>query len=155
MKRFVMFCVLTVTMSAVAMRAQTPAANTCSNATLTGAYGISLNGTWAAPSALPNTSVLPGHIEQVIGVVVQVFDGKGTFSQTNNIKGAFSGILPNQPASGTYIINADCSGTYTLNDSQFLVPIVTQIMIVKSGTEFLGVVVAPQDMMVSVSASKI
>jgi hypothetical protein len=153
MKRLVMLCAVTVLMSASAMRAQPP--GTCNNRTLVGAYGITFSGTWAAPSALPNTSALPGDIENVIGVVIQTFDGLGNFSQTNNIKGANSGIIPNYPASGTYSINSDCTGTYTLTDDQFPLQIVTQIVIVKSGTEFRGVVVSPQAMMVRVDGSKI
>jgi hypothetical protein len=154
MKRLMTLCGFALTMSVATLHAQqTPAA--CSNATLDGTYGINLSGTWAAPSVLPDSVFVPGHIEQMIGVVIQTFDGKGSFTQTNNIKGEVSGIIANYPASGTYTINANCTGTFTLTDNEWPVPIITQIVIVNSGAQIRGVVVAPQLMMVVVNGIKL
>jgi hypothetical protein len=141
--------------SVFGMRAQqTPAATTCGNETLNGAYGVSIAGTRPAPSVLPNSLFLPGYIEQVIGVAIQIFDGQGGFSQTDNLKGLVSGITPNRPGSGTYSVNSDCTGTYTLNNKGVPFPIVTQIVIVDSGAEFRGVVVSPQAVMVTANGRK-
>jgi len=77
-------------------------ATTCSNQTLQGVYGISINGTRPAPpppSGIPN--YVPGTIEQVIGVDTRTFDGQGNFTQISNEKGSLSGILvPTPPATG-------------------------------------------------------
>ncbi len=154
MKRITMCSVLTLLISTVGMRAQAPAATTCSNATLNGAYGVSISGTRPAPSVLPNSIVLPGYIEQAIGVVIQIFDGQGTFSQTDNVKGSISGITPNRPGTGIYSVNADCTGTYTLNNKGVPFPIVTQMVIVESGAEFRGIVVSPQAVMISANGRK-
>jgi hypothetical protein len=147
MKRVVMFSVVAVALSTVAMQAQTPQVTGCSNANLSGSFGVLVTGTRPAPSALPNGNFLTGYIEQVSGVVVQIFDGKGTFTQTDNLKGSVSGITANRVGSGTYTVNADCSGTYTLNVTGVAVPVVTQIVVVSTGTQFWGTVVSPQTTM--------
>jgi hypothetical protein len=155
MKRIVIFNVFAMMMSSVAMHAQqTPPATTCSDATLNGAYGVSISGTRPAPSVLPNIPLFPGAIEQAIGVVIQIFDGQGSFSQTDNVKGSISGITPNRPGSGTYSVNPDCTGTYTLNNKGVPFPIVTQMVIVDGGAEFRGVVVSPQPVMIRANGRK-
>ncbi len=155
MKLTVICDVFALMMSAAVMYAQgTPAPAACSNATLTGAYGVSISGTRPAPSVLPNIATLPGYIEQAIGVAVQIFDGQGNFTQMDNVKGSVSGITPNRPGSGTYSVNSDCTGTYMLNNKGVPFPIVTQIVIVNSGAEFRGVVVSPQAVMISASGYK-
>ena len=152
MKRITTFSAFALLTFTVGMRAQAPAAATCSNATLNGAYGVSISGTRPAP--VGNGNFLPGYIEQVIGVVIQTFDGQGNFSQTDNVKGTVSGIIPNRPGSGTYSVNADCTGTYTVNNKGVPFPIVTQMVIVDGGAEFRGIVVSPQPVMVSANGRK-
>lgn len=154
MKRIAIFNVFALMLSTAAMRAQTPAATSCSNATLNGAYGVSISGTRPAPSVLPNLLFVPGAIEQAIGVAIQIFDGQGTFSQTDNVKGSISGIVPDRPGSGIYSVNSDCTGTYTLNNKGVPFPIVTHIVIVDSGSEFRGIVVSPQPVMVTANGRK-
>lgn len=142
-------------MSTAAMHGQqTPVAPTCSNATLTGAYGVSSIGTQPAPSVLPNLLFVPGSIEQAIGLSIQIFDGQGSFSQTDNMKGSASGVTTNRSGSGTYSINSDCTGMFTLIMKAPFVPVVTQIVVVDSGAEFRGVVVSPQTMMLSANGRK-
>jgi len=155
MKRIVICNVFAVMISAAALCAQeTSGATTCSNATLDGAYGVNISGTRPAPSVLPNIAVLPGYIEQAIGVVIQIFDGQGNFAQIDNVKGSISGITPNRPGSGVYSVNSNCTGTYTLNNKGVPFPIVTQIVIVDSGAEFRGIVVSPQPVMISANGRK-
>src|ERR1017187_2636488 len=72
-----------ILMAAAAAQAQT----VCSNATLKGHYGVQISGTRPAPSVLGGIQATPGTIEQVAGVVVQIFDGAGGFTQTDNVKG--------------------------------------------------------------------
>ena len=154
MKRIVIFNVLALLAFTAAMRAQTAAATTCSNATLNGAYGVSISGTRPAPSVLPNSIVLPGYIEQAIGVVIQIFDGQGNFTQTDNVKGSISGITPNRPGLGTYSVNSDCTGTYSVNNKGVPFPIVTQMVIVDGGAEFRGIVVSPQPVIIMANGRK-
>jgi hypothetical protein len=154
MKRIVIFPLFTLMMSTAALRAETAAATTCSNGTLNGAYGVNISGTRPAPTVLPNLLYFPGAIEQVIGVAIQIFDGQGNFSQTDNVKGSVSGITPNRPGSGTYSVNSDCTGTYTINIKGAPAPIVTHFVIVDSGAEFKGVVVSPQPVMVTANGRK-
>ncbi len=73
----------------------------CSETTVSGAYGIQIQGTRPAPG---------GQIESVIGVVLRNYDGHGSFSQVSNVKGSITGTVPDSPSSGTYEVNADCTG---------------------------------------------
>lgn len=154
MKRIVAVNISVLIASAVVLRAQAPVTAACSNATLNGAYGVSISGSRPAPSVLPNLLFIAGAVEQVIGVVIQTFDGQGNFTQTDNVKGSLSGITPNRPGSGTYSVDADCTGTYTLNNKGVPFPIVTQMVIVDSGNEFRGVVVSPQPVMIAANGRK-
>ena len=101
--------------SAVSARAQD--ATRCSNQTLIGDYGYTLNGQIQPPGAA--TSVP----QQGIGMVH--FNGDGTFTQVDFVmtNGAPS-ITPVTPLnsngfrtdeSGTYTVNSDCTGTRTIN----------------------------------------
>ena len=123
----------------------------CTVETLNGDYGISISGTRPAPpplSGIPN--YVPGTIEQVIGVGVRTFDGRGNFTQTTNEKGALSGILvPNLSASGTYTVNSDCSGTLTLHIPNLSFPVVYDFVVTDRAREFLAIVASPQLVMVT------
>jgi hypothetical protein len=140
-------------LSAAALPGQTPAAGTCSNASLKGSYGVALSGTRPAPTILPNVNFLPGAMEQVIGVVIMIPDGNGNFTQTDNVKGSLSGITPNRPGTGTYTVNADCTGTYTVLNAGSP-PIVNQFVLVNGGASFMSIVVSPQPVMVTAQGTK-
>jgi hypothetical protein len=78
----------------------------CSVASLKGAYGFQISGT------------VPG-VLAIGGVARVVFDGQGNFTQTDDLQILVSGQAPivilDRPGSGTYTINPDCTGTETLN----------------------------------------
>lgn len=138
-----------ILMAATAAQAQT----VCSNATLKGDYGVQIAGTRPAPSVLSGIQATPGTIEQVAGVVVQIFDGAGGFTQTDNVKGSLSGIALDRPGAGTYSVNPDCSGTFTVNNPG-APPIVNRFVIVDNGQAFTTVVVSPQAVMVTAIGKK-
>lgn len=124
----------------------------CSNATLTGTYGLSINGTRPVP---PSLNFPPGTIEQLIGVETETFDGNGNFTQIDNVKGSLSGILvPNHAVSGSYTVNADCTGKVNLTTGVPF-PIVVDIVIVNHGQEFRGIVASPQLVMVSSNGRRV
>jgi hypothetical protein len=50
----------------------------------------------------------------VIGVAVRTYDGAGSFTQIDNLKGAVTGIVPDRPGSGTYQVNEDCTAIAVL-----------------------------------------
>lgn len=156
MNRIVKSLMVASMLSTTALHAQPPAASAaCSNQTLQGAYGVQISGTRPAPSILPGFGFyLPGAMEQVIGVVIQNFDGNGNFTQVDNVKGSLSGIIFDRPAVGTYIVNADCTGTFTLNNPGVPFPIINRFVIVDSGKEFLSIVVSPQAVMVAARGRK-
>lgn len=125
----------------------------CSTATLRGSYGVQITGTRPAPSILSGIQATPGTTEQVVGVAVQIFDGAGAFTQTDNVKGSLSGITLDRPSTGTYSVNPDCTGTYTVHNAGSP-PIVNRIQIVDNGQSFLTAVVSPQPVMVTAVGRK-
>ena len=125
----------------------------CSNATLRGYYGLQIVGTRPAPSVLSGIQATPGTIEQVAGVVVQVFDGAGGFTQTDNVKGSLSGIALDRAGAGGYSVNPDCTGTFTVNNLGSP-PIVNRFVIVDNGQAFMTAVVSPQAVMVTATGRK-
>jgi hypothetical protein len=125
----------------------------CSNATLRGYYGLQITGTRPAPSILSGIQATPGTIEEVAGVVVQVFDGAGGFTQTDNVKGSLSGIKFDRAGAGDYSVNPDCSGTFTVNNPGSP-PIVNRFVISDNGQAFTTVVVSPQAVMVTATGRK-
>ena len=125
----------------------------CSTATLQGAYGVQISGTRPAPSVAPGAPGFVGQLEQVIGLVTEVFDGKGNFTQVDNVKGTVSGISPDRPGGGTYTVNPDCSGNL------IVVPvpgtqIVQKIVIVDGGKEYRSITITPDAVNVSAVGRK-
>lgn len=147
MNRITMLAIVPLVLCTSALHAQL-SAGACSNATLNGAYGVALSGTRPNPTN-------PSSMEQVIGTVIQIFDGFGNFTQTDNVKGSQSGITFDRPGLGTYSINVDCTGTYTINVAGSPFPIVNRFVIVDGGREFRAVVVSPQAVMVTANGRKV
>jgi hypothetical protein len=124
--------------------AGTAAAQGCSNATLTGTYGIQMQGT---------SSDMGGGTQSVIGIVLRTYDGMGTFTQTDNIKGSVTGITPDRPGSGTYQVNADCSGSTQFEPAPG-VSIMEKIVVVEGGAQIWSIVTTPADSMVTTVQKK-
>ena len=120
----------------------------CSNAVLDGDYGFSVSGT--RPSGPP-----PSNLEEIVGVAMTRFDGKGGLTQTDNIHGSINGFLaPDRPGTGTYSINADCTGTMTLT-----VPgqptLSLRIVVVDDGKEVRTAVMTPAAAMVTSNGRRV
>jgi hypothetical protein len=79
----------------------------CSNASLTGSYGFQIDGR------------IPG-VLAIGGIARVVFDGKGNFTQTDDVQIFVTGqnpvVILDRPGSGTYTVNPDCTGSETLNE---------------------------------------
>jgi hypothetical protein len=76
----------------------------CSNRTLSGDYGFTLEG------------ILLGPNFPIRGVVMQHYDGKGNITQVDHV--VVSGNPPAQewqPGTGTYSVNPDCTGVAVLH----------------------------------------
>lgn len=142
-----------ILISLLTLVAAAPAQTLCSNATLKGNYGLQITGTRPAPSVLSGIQASPGTTEQVVGVVVQIFDGNGGFTQTDNVKGSLSGITPDRPGGGTYSVNPDCTGTFTVNNPG-APPIVNRFVISDNGQSILTAVVSPQAVLVTATGRK-
>src|SRR5688500_62335 len=66
----------------------------CGNKLLKGSFGIQMQGTRPIPGGTG--------LEPMIGILIRTFDGRGNFSQVDNVKGAVSGFVPDRPGAGTY-----------------------------------------------------
>jgi hypothetical protein len=126
----------------------------CSNATLKGAYGLAIGGTRPAPFVAPEARAFVGQIEQVLGTVIQIFDGNGNFTQVDNVKGSVAGIVPDRPGRGTYTVNPDCSETQIVSPPN-QAPITSKGVIVDGGKEFRQNTVSPDAFMISAIGRKI
>ena len=112
----------------------------CSDATITGTYGIQITGT--RPSA-PG-----GPIESVIGVVIRHYDGQGQFTQVGNVKGSISGMVPDQPGFGTYQVNEDCSAVTQFEPAPGVL-VGERLVIVDDGNEMRSMASLPPPVMVT------
>ena len=127
---------------------------TCNNETLKGSYGGAISGTRPAPSVIPGGPGVPGQLEQVIGLILWVFNGEGNFTQILSGKGTISGAGPDQSLSGTYSVNADCTATVkTIVPG--LPPAEIRMVIVDKGREFRTFVLSPQPATIEGHARKI
>jgi hypothetical protein len=125
----------------------------CSNETLKGAYGLSIGGTRPAPFVAPGGPGNIGQFEQVLGTVIQIFDGAGNFTQVDNVKGTIAGIVPDRPGRGTYAVNADCSVTQVVSPPG-QAQIVSKGVIVDGGKEFRQNTVTPDTFMIQTVGRK-
>ena len=112
----------------------------CTDATITGTYGIQISGT--APSA-PG-----GPIESLIGVAIRHYDGHGQFTQADNVKGSISGMVPDQPAFGTYQVNEDCSAVAQFEPAPGIL-VEERLAIVDDGNEIRSMASLPPPVMVT------
>jgi hypothetical protein len=140
---------------AAAANAQQPdEEKTCNNETLKGSYGGDISGTRPAPSVFPGVPGLQGQLEQTVGLILWVFDGKGGFTQSLSGKGTVAGPTLDLQVSGTYSVNANCTATVTSIIAGLPVAQI-RMVIVNSGKEFRTFVVSPQAVMVVGHARKV
>jgi hypothetical protein len=111
----------------------------CDNLILQGAYGIHLQGTQTLPG---------GETQAVIGVVIRNYDGAGTFTQVDNIKGAVTGMVPDREGTGTYQVNSDCSATTQFEPGPGIL-IEERMVIVDGGREVHAITASPATTMVT------
>ena len=153
MKRTVILNVAALVAFAAGAMAQTADQPVCSNATLTGSYGLQISGTRPAPFVAPGGPGFVGQFENVIGTVVQIFDGKGNFTQVDNVKGNVAGIIPDRPGKGTYTVNPDCTVTQVVSPPG-QAQIVSKGVIVDGGKEFRQNTVVPDGFMIATVGRK-
>jgi len=128
-------CGLLVAPSSLRVAASSPQADdadtkVCTNHTLHGDYGFALEGEILGPGL------------QFRGVVMQHYDGKGSFTQVDHI--VFNGVPPAEewtPGSGTYTVNPNCTGSAVIIvPGNPLSPINLHFVVVRQGKEIHQVV---------------
>ena len=100
----------------------------CSNRTLYGDYGASVQG-----SILP----APGVTLPFVAVTMNHFDGRGDISSVEHtvVNGAPLSPGFTVRGTGTYSVNHDCTGSMTVNTPNSPAPLKLFFVIVKHGTE--------------------
>jgi hypothetical protein len=120
--------------SGVSAMAQSATADTheghCSNRTLSGEYGCSVQGFLLNVPGLPPQATF-------VGVTTSKFDGKGNLTGTEHVVVNGMSFNPGFDAnSGTYSVNPDCTGTAIVNTPNSPVPLNLYFVIVDNGKEF-------------------
>jgi len=136
---------------AAVANAQAPDEKPCSNDTLKGSYGGSISGTRPAPSVAPGGPGFPGQLEETIGLILWVFDGRGNFTQIISGKGTVAGSNTDLQVSGAYSVNANCTAVVRPNVPSTEI----RMVIVDGGKEFLTFVVSPQPVFIVGHARKV
>jgi hypothetical protein len=109
------------------------AASGCSNRTLRGQYGFSIEGTILAGT--PNAFA-------VRGVAMTQFDGDGNLTQVDFTTRNGIPFTPDwRPAAGTYDINPDCTGTALIVQSDGTPNVNLRLVVVDRGREVRTTVV--------------
>lgn len=99
----------------------------CSNRTLQGSYGFSIDGTILAGT--PNAFLLRG-------VALTRFDGDGNLSQVDfTTRNGVPFSADWRPAVGTYDINADCTGTAHIIPSDGTPAVNLRLVVVERGRQ--------------------
>ena len=97
----------------------------CSNHTLDGNYGFTVEGLLG----------IPGSGIQIRGVILQEYDGNGHLTQVEHV--VVDGAPPSEtwtPGSGTYTVNEDCTGKATITiPSSGAPPLVVFFVVTRHG----------------------
>jgi hypothetical protein len=105
----------------------------CSNRTLSGEYGCSVQGVLLNVPSLPPEATF-------VGVTTSTFDGKGNVTGTEHVVVNGMSFNPGFTTnSGTYSVNPDCTGTSVVNTPNSPVPLNLYFVIVDDGEEFRAV----------------
>ena len=157
MRHILTTALATLTVSAPFLFADDDRSPFCNATTLKGTYVVTINGTRPAPQVLPAfQGMLPGTIEQVIGVFLLSFDGIGSQrSYGLAIKGSLSGLYPTEGGGGPYAVNADCTGSFSANTPGVPFPLVNRMVIFSGGKEFKTIVTSPQAVMVRTTGKRV
>jgi len=104
-------------------------AHGCSNRTLAGDYGFTIEGT-ILNADLP-----------LRGLVMQHYDGRGHITQVDHVVfGGYPPPLEWTPGTGTYTVNPDCTGSGVINSPSNPVPLNIHFVIVDHGRKIKQVV---------------
>ena len=120
----------------------------CNNRTLEGTYGIQVTGTRPVPPPLG------GGIEFVIGVVIRTYNGFGNFTQIDNVKGSVTGVTPDRPGFGTYVVSENCTAVTYLQPAPGIV-IEERMVIMHDGSEVRAMTLSPAGIMVTAVSKRI
>ena len=112
-----------------AMAQPHPSLRTCSSETVSGNFGMLIEGIVSGPNL------------QLRTVAMARFDGEGNLAEVSHV--VLDGTPPAEEwkaDTATYIVNPDCTGVVTFNTPPGAPPLVVHFVVTKNGAEILGVV---------------
>jgi hypothetical protein len=111
----------------------------CSESLVRGTYAIQLSGKQTLPD---------GSVQELIGVVIRLYDGNGHVYQWDSIKNSVTGYTPNRYGQGSYHVNDDCTVDIEFNPAP-TVTIRERSVIVDEGRELRSITVFPAGLFVT------
>jgi len=109
------------------VRAQNADLEGCTDATLTGGYGLKFSGFFTRGT----TPAAIGNFTPVAGGGLMTFDGRGGLTDFGTV--SIGGQIVQLNVSGTYTVNPDCTGTLTTPAAHL------SFVIVRNGREIMAV----------------
>jgi hypothetical protein len=124
------FATSAIAQSNSALPGAAPSNRHCSNRTLSGEYGCSVQGFLLNFPGLPPQATF-------VGVTTSAFDGRGNLTGTEHVVVDGMSFNPGfDTNSGTYSVNPDCTGTALVNTPNSPVPLNLYFVIIDDGREF-------------------
>jgi hypothetical protein len=129
---------LLATLLAGNLHAADSAAMRCGDFSLKGSFGYVINGT--RPISPEPGSV----VEQISGVGIREYDGRGNFTQVDTLKGSVTGVQwINNRLYGTYEVSPDCTGVMRLFAPSAPAPAELRFVVVNNGKEIHWILINP------------
>lgn len=111
----------------------------CSESLVRGTYAGQLSGKQILPD---------GSVQDIIGVVIRLYDGNGGVVQWDNVKNSGTGYTPNRYGQGKYQVNDDCTVDVEFNPAP-TITIRERAVIVDEGRELRSITVVPAGLFVT------
>ncbi|MEO8506328.1 MAG: hypothetical protein ABI593_01705 [Betaproteobacteria bacterium] len=111
----------------------------CSDSLVRGTYAAQLQGKLTLPD---------GSTQEIIGVVIRVYDGNGGVMQWDNVKNSVTGYVPNRYGTGTYQVNDDCTVDIVFHPAP-TATLQERAVIVDNGRELRSITVLPAGLFVT------
>lgn len=111
----------------------------CSDSLVRGTYAAQLSGKQTMPD---------GSVQDIIGVVIRLYDGNGNVVQSDNVKNSVTGYTPNRYGEGKYQVNDDCTVDVEFHPAPSIT-IRERAVIVDNGRELRSITVLPTGLFVT------
>lgn len=144
----VAFAVTAITVSSLGAPVATAAYErrvNCSESLVRGTYSGQFQGT---------QTLADGSVQNLIGVVVRFYDGRGGVTQVDTIKNSVTGVFPNRYGTGIYTVNDDCTFDVEFHPAPN-VHILERGVIMDDGWELRSITLVPTGLFVTSTSKRV